>query len=174
LGYILKSTLYNDDTFDILCLRIERGTVVVKKYIVRLTNEEQKHLKDVTAKGKAAAYKIRHANILLAVDVNGQNRNDDAAALMFGCRRQTVENVRRRLIENGLEAALGRKHREKPGRAYKLDGEKEAQLIAISCSEPPQGRSRWTLEMLSDRLVALKVVDSIAPETVRQTLKKTR
>lgn len=144
-----------------------------KKYIVRLSKAEQKELKQLTKKGKVAAYKIKHANILLEADVNGANREDKEIAQIFHCHVNTVENVRKRLVERGLEAALDRKPQERPSRSKKLDGEKEARLIAMSCSKPPEGRDRWTLKMLSDKMIALEIVDSISPETVRQTLKKT-
>lgn len=144
-----------------------------KKYIVKLTKEEQEYLKGLTKKGKVAAYKIRHANILLEADANGANRTDAEIAKIFRSHVKTIEDIRRRLVGKGLEAAIGRKSAENPPRARKLDGEKEARLIAMSCSSPPKGSSQWTLKLLKDNLIALEIVDDISTETVRKTLKKT-
>lgn len=144
-----------------------------KKYVVRLTDEERAHLSDLVRKGKAAAYRIKHANVLLKVDADGANWKDEAAAEAFGCHANTVRNIRQRFVEVGFDAALERKKREEPARARKLDGYGEARLIALCCSEAPEGKSRWTLQMLADELVALEVVDSISDQTVRRTLKKT-
>lgn len=145
----------------------------MKKYIVRLSKTEQKELKALTKKGKTAAYKIKHANILLAADVNGANLEDKKTAKRYHCHVKTVENVRKRLVEEGLQKALERKVQEKPSRQKKLDGKQEARLIALSCSKAPKGRERWTLQMLADEMVTLAVVDDISTETVRKTLKKT-
>lgn len=144
-----------------------------KKYVVRLSKSEQKELKILTQKGKVAAYKIKHANILLAADVNGSNREDKEIAKMYHCHVKTVENVRKRLVEEGMQRALERKAQEKPSRQKKLDGKQEAHLIALSCSKAPKGRARWTLKMLSDEMITLAIVDDISTETVRKTLKKT-
>ena len=141
-----------------------------KKYIVKLTEEEQKSIKEVTSKGKSPAYKIKHAYILLQAT---QNKSDKEIAKNLGCHLNTVQEVRRRYVEQGLEAALGRKAQEKPSRSKKLDGRKEAQLIALSCSKPPEGRGKWTLQLLADEMVTLAIVDDISAETVRTTLKKT-
>ena len=153
---------------------VESRIQMAKKYIVRLTPEERSELKDLVSKGKTQAYRIRHANILLAVDADGPDWTDDQAAEAFGCHRNTVRNVRQRLVERGLEGALGRQEQLNPRRQRVLDGEGEARLIAIACSRPPEGRARWTLKMLADRLVELEVVESISDQTVRRTLKKTR
>ena len=144
-----------------------------KKYIVRLSGEERVRLQALISKGEAAAYKIRHANILLTADADGPSWKDERIAKAFGCHVHTVENVRSRFVLQGLEAALGRKKQACPSRERKLDGEGEARLIAVACSEPPEGRDRWTLELLADELVRLEVVDSISLQTVRRTLKKT-
>ena len=144
-----------------------------KKYIVRLTVEERSQLEALVKKGKTQAYRIKHANILLAVDADGPGWTDEQTAAAFHCNRNTVHNVRRRFVMQGMEAALGRKKQERPSRRRILDGEKEARLIAIACSQPPEGRSRWTLSMLADELVALKVVESVSRDTVRRVLKKT-
>jgi len=144
-----------------------------KKYIVRLLPEERQELENLVRKGKAAAYKIKHANILLTTDADGPNWSDEATAEAFGCHCNTVRNVRQRFVEQGLEAALCRAKQAKLSRERKLDGRGEARLIAIACSTPPEGRARWTLKMLADELVALEIVDSISDQTVRRTLKKT-
>ena len=146
-----------------------------KKYIVRLEQEERETLKKLVRGGKAAARKITRARVLLKADAGtggpGWTDQQIAEALEVGVR--TVENVRRRCVEEGLEAAVVDKPR--PARPWqrKLDGAGEAKLIALSCSDPPSGRARWTLELLGDALVALEVTDSISYETVRRTLKKT-
>jgi len=145
----------------------------MKKFVVRLTDEERTQLEKLTQKGKGPAYKIKHANILLAVDENGPAFNDMNAAKALSCNKNTVRNVRQRFVEQGLETALERKKQTRPSRQLKLDGEKEARLIAIACREPPAGYSRWTLKLLANELVALEVVDSISDQTVRRTLKKT-
>ena len=144
-----------------------------KKYIVRLSEEERRRLRALISKGKAAAYKIKHANILLKADADGPRWLDERIAKAFACHVNSVENVRRRCVLEGLEAALERKKQARPSRQRKLDGEGEARLIALACSEPPEGRDRWTLELLANELVRLKVVDSISSQTVRRTLKKT-
>lgn len=144
-----------------------------KTYVVRLTDEERVDLTRMVDAGKAAAYRIKHANILLKVDADGPNWTDEQAAEAFGCHGNTVRNVRRRFVEEGLISALQRKRQQRPSRPRKLDGEAEARLIALRCGEPPEGFARWTLHLLADKLVELEVVDSISHETVRQTLKKT-
>jgi transposase len=144
-----------------------------KKYIVRLTRPERQGLEDLVNKGQAAAYKIKHAHILLKADADGPAWIDAAIADAFCCHIGTVEGIRKRFVLEGLDAALGRKKRAFPPRERILDGAKEARLLALSCSQPPPGRSRWTLELLADKLVALNIVDSISYQTVRRTLKKT-
>ena len=140
-----------------------------KKYVVRLTAQERSRLETMVKKGRAAAYKIKHANILLAADLAGPAWPDQRIAQAFSCHPRTVENVRRQ----GLEAALQRKAQVRPPRQRKLDGKGKARLIALACSQPPKGRDRWTLKLLADHLVRLEVVDSISDQTVRRTLKKT-
>jgi len=145
-----------------------------KKYIVRLTIEERATLQTMVRKGRMAAYKIKHANILLAADVEGPGWADARIAEAFSCHPRSVENVRRRFVLEGLTAALERQKQRRPSRERKLDGEGEARLIALACSEPPDGRDRWTLKLLAEALVRLDVVDGISDQTVRRTLKKTR
>lgn len=143
-----------------------------KKFIVRLSKEEREELTSIVSKGKTQAYKIKHANILLNVDEDGLARTDKDIAAMLHCHLNTIHDVRRRYVEQGLEAALGRKRRENPPREKILDGEKEARLIAVACSEAPPGYSRWSLRMLADRLVELEVVKTISAPTVMRALKK--
>jgi transposase len=145
------------------------------KYVVRLSAEERQELEEVLRKGKAAAQRRRHAQILLKVDEGplGPAWTNDRTAEAVGVSAQTVINVRRRLVERGFAAALGRKKQARPFRAIVLDGEKEARLIALACGKPPAGHARWTLRLLADRLVELQVVESVSLETVRKALKKT-
>jgi transposase len=150
-----------------------RRLMMGKKYIVRLSEEERQSLQALVGKGKAAAYKIRHANILLKADADGPAWTDEQVAKAFGCHVGTVENVRSRCVLQGLQGAVERKKQSRLSREYKLDGEGQARLIAVACSQPPPGRDRWTLELLADELVRLQVVDSISGQTVRRTLKKT-
>lgn len=145
-----------------------------KKYIVRLSGEEREQLEALVKKGKGMAYKRLHAQILLTADVGeeGPGWKDQPISQALGVSTRTVERVRERLVEQGLEAALERapQQRYKP---LKLDGEGQAQLVALACSAPPEGRRRWTLQLLADRLVSLGCVEEISYETVRQVLKKT-
>ena len=145
------------------------------KYIVRLTDEERTDLEHLIHTGKhRAAATLIHARILLKADVGtgGPGWDDDRMVEAIECSASTVYRVRQTFVEEGMTAALFRK---KPtGRLYrKLDGEQEAQLIALACSTPPAGRTHWTMRLLADRLVELQVVESISPECVRTTLKKT-
>jgi transposase len=144
-----------------------------KKYIVRLTSEERSELADLIKTGKTSAYRIKHANILMAIDANGQGWTNKKTAEAYRCHSNTVLNIGQRFVEQGFEAAMDRKKQEAPSRECLLDGEKEARLIAVACSAPPEGRSKWTLQLLADKLVALEVVGSISGQTVRRTLKKT-
>jgi transposase len=144
-----------------------------KKYIVRLTAEERKELKNLVNKGKTQAYRIKHANILLAVDADGPNWPDHQAAKAYKCHKNTVVNVRQRFVEQGFEDALERKKQQSASRKRIIDGESEARLISIACSTPPKGCAKWTMQMLADELIVLKVVDSISGQTVWRTLKKT-
>ena len=146
----------------------------MKKYIVTLTAEERQGLHDLIAAGKAAAQKLAHARILLKADAapGGPAWADDRIAEAVEVSVATVERVRQRFVEQGLDAALDRKHRERPARVIKLDGRAEARLIALACSAPPEGRKEWTMQLLADKLVELEVVPSISDETVRRSLKK--
>lgn len=150
------------------------GDTMPKKYIVRLSDEERQQLTELISKGKTAAYKIRHAHILLKADADGPAWTDERIAESFAVSLNTVMGVRQRLVEQGLEAALTRKKQAHPSRQPRLDGEGEARLIALRCSAPPDGHARWTLRLLADQAVALEIVEAISHETVRQALKKTR
>jgi len=146
-----------------------------KRYVVRLTGEERASLQRLVSAGKAAARKILHAHVLLQADEgsDGPGWPDTQISEALSVHPNTVAGIRERFVERGLEAALNRKKQDRPSRLPKLDGKGEAYLIAMRCGPPPQGRKRWTLQLLADRLVALQVVDSLSYETVRRTLKKT-
>ena len=144
-----------------------------KRYIVRLTDEEREDLTQLVSKGKAAARKLRRARVLLKADADGPAWADRRIAEALDVGTRMVENIRRRFVEEGLEAALNRKKRCRPPREKVLDGEKEAKLIAMCCGKPPEGRARWTLRLLAGNMVELDIVESISYETVRRTLKKT-
>ncbi len=151
----------------------KRGNLKVK-YVVRLTADERIELEKLLKVGRTAAYKRRHAQVLLKVDEGelGPAWTDERTAEAIGVNVRTVRNVRQRFVEGGLMAAVERKRQVRPSRQVVLDGEKEARLIAIACGKPPAGHARWTLRLLADRLIELRIVDSISPETVRQPLKK--
>ena len=146
----------------------------MKRYIVTLTSEERQHLQDLIAAGQAAARKLAHARILLKADAaeGGPGWPDRRIADALEVSTDTVERVRQRFVELGLDAALDRKRRGRPPREVKLDGRAEARLIALACSAPPDGRAAWTMQMLADKLVELEVVPTISDETVRRALKK--
>lgn len=145
------------------------------KYVVRLTSEERAQLQRLISVGKASARKLLHARILLQADQGpeGPAWKDEQIAEGLSAHPRTVANVRQRLVEQGLEAALDRKKQARPSRQRTLDGKAEARLIALRCGEPPEGRTRWTLQLLADKLVELDVVESVSYETVRRVLKKT-
>jgi transposase len=146
-----------------------------KTYLVTLTPEEREWLTALVKAGQRSARTLTRARILLKADqAQGGPAWEDARIVeALDCGLRTVERVRQRFVERGLEAALDRKPQDRPSRQRKLDGAAEARLIAVACSAPPLGRARWTLTLLADRLVELEVVDSVSDETVRRTLKKT-
>jgi len=144
-----------------------------KKYIVRLSDEERAACQEVVKRLKGSSEKVRRAQILLKADVEGLGWSDAKIAEAFDCRVQTVETLRKRLVIDGFAAALERKRRATPPTPRKLDGAGEAKLIAMRLGKPPAGYGQWSLQLLADELVVLEVVDSICPETVRKTLKKT-
>jgi len=147
-----------------------------KRYVVELTPEERQQLGQLVSSGKRSARTLTRSRILLKADQaqGGPAWPDDRIAEALGCGRRTVERVRQRLVEEGLEAALHHKPQARPSVAPKLDGAGEARLIALACSQPPDGRDGWTLQLLADKLVELRVVESVSYETVRRVLKKTR
>lgn len=145
-----------------------------KRYRVTLTEVERQELRAMVTAGKAAARKLVRARVLLLADQaeGGPGKSDPEIIDALGCGRATVERIRKQFVEEGLEETL----QPKPSmRVYarRLDGKAEAHLVAMACGAPPEGRSRWTLRLLGDRLVALGDVESVAHETVRRTLKKT-
>jgi hypothetical protein len=141
----------------------------MKKYEVKLSGTEREELEQMVRSGRgASARAIRRANILLKAD---EGWTDERIAEAYGVVTGTVHDVRRQCVEAGVAATLARKPGYQPQRT--LDGKGEAHLIAITCSEPPEGRKRWTLRLLADRMVALGYVEQVSHETVRQTLKKT-
>ncbi len=146
-----------------------------KLYIVELSAEERSQLKEIVSKGKASAYKRLHAQILLMSDVGpkGPGLTDEKIVEALDIGFSTVNRIRKRFVEEGLESALNRKEQKKR-KLPKIDGKAEAILIATACSKAPLGHKRWTLNLLADRLVELKYVESVSHETVRQRLKKTK
>jgi len=146
---------------------------MIKKYIVRLSDEERAVCQDILKNLKGSSQRFRRAQILLKADADGPAWSDLKIAEAFNCRVQTVENLRKSLVTEGFELALDGKRRPEPPTPCKLDGEAEAKLIAMRLGKPPAGYGHWTLQLLADELVALEVVDSISHETVRKALKKT-
>ena len=144
-----------------------------KKYVVRLSQDERDHLNGVVKKLDGSSQKVRRAQILIKADVNGPNWTDARIAEAFSCRIKTVENIRQRLVTEGFEQTLNGKKRENPPVEKLLNGEQEAQIIAMRLGPPPKGYANWTLRLLANKVVELGIVDSISYETVRQTLKKT-
>jgi transposase len=140
-----------------------------KRYIVDLTADERTGLLALLNRGVAPARRLTRARILLRADEGG---TDPEIAAALHVHRATVERTRRRFVEGGVERALS--DRPRPGGRPKLDGKGEAHLVALACSAPPEGRARWTMQLLADRLVELALVEAISDETVRRTLKKTR
>jgi len=124
-----------------------------KRHIVRLDPDERGQLEAIVSKGQASARKITHAQILLKVDAAGPKWTDEEAAGAFNVQESTVRAVRERFVFEGLESALNRKKAIRPPVEPKLDGAKEAHLIAMACSQPPDGQVRWTLRLLANRLV---------------------
>jgi len=141
-----------------------------KRYPVRLTDPQRESLRRLIASGTAPARKLTHARILLKAD---EGWTDAAIARAVESSQPTISRVRKQCVEEGLEAALNRRAPTREYR-YKLDGAQEARLITLACSQPPAGQARWTLRLLADKLVELKVTDRLSYQTVRRTLKKTR
>ena len=147
-----------------------------KKYLVTLTSDERGHLDHLLRKGKVSALVSTRARILLKADQadGGPALEDAAIAEDLGVGLRTIGRVRERFVERGFEDCLRRKTQDKPSRVRTLDGIAEAKLIALACSDPPDDRDVWTMQLLADKLVELKVVDAISDETVRRAMKKTR
>lgn len=146
----------------------------MEKYHVTLTTEERTDLERLVSAGKGAARKLAHARILLLADTaSGHKRRDEAIVAALGASLRTVERVRQRLVTEGLPAALvPRPQPVRPGKV-KIKGDLEQRLVKLACSDPPQGRCHWTLQLLADELVVLGLVKKVSTETVRQALKKT-
>ncbi len=144
-----------------------------KRFVVKLTSEERSRLTRLINYGREAAYRRRHAEVLLLVDESkhGPKLIDREAAERTGFSIRTVEQIRERCVTEGLDSALERKKRSR-SRELRLDGEGEARLISLACSDAPEGYARWTLHLLADKLIELEVVESISHECVRQVLKK--
>jgi len=178
-----KRALFRPSTHSLLLCRLVGPNIfsfnvngagqLAKKYRVRLTEEERSYLESLVHKGKVAAHKRLHAEILLKADSSawGDQWQDSQISEAFGISTRTVERVRQRLVQEGLESAL---ERAKPSRVRNrvIDGENEAHLVALACSDAPDGYSRWTLRLLGQRMVELGYVESVSHETIRQTLKK--
>ena len=147
----------------------------VKKYVVRLSGEEREQLETLIRKGKSPARRLLKARILLKADVSesGDGWSDGRIIRALDASPSMVYRVRQQLVEEGLEAVLSRKQRATPAVARIFDGEKEAKLIALACSKPPQGRVRWTLRMLEKKVVELEIVDRASDSTIGRVLKKT-
>lgn len=145
-----------------------------REHIVQLTTEEQKKLHTVCSRGKSPARSIRRAQILLGADENRPEGKltDTEIAKQLHLHLNTVQLVRKSFAQRGLQATLDRKKRLTPPTPPKVTGELEAKIIALCCSEPPAGRSRWTLRLLADRAVELQYIDRISYDTVDRVLKK--
>ena len=146
-----------------------------KRYIVELDKDERKELSQLVKKEKIAAKKRIHAQVLLLTDCSRHGPAWKDAAVAQACRVtvRTVENIRKRLVLEGLDSAVNRKPQVRLSRSKILDGEKEAKVVALCCGAKPAGHARWTLRLLAERVVELDIADSISHETVRQCLKKT-
>ena len=143
-----------------------------KKYIVRLSDAERRVCDNVVKELKGSSQKARRAQILLKSDADGPAWTDEEISEAFGCRAQTVENVRRRFVTESFESALEGQKRDTPPTPPILDGEAEAKVIAMRLGKPPAGYGRWTLRLLAEQVVELEIVESISHETIRTTLKK--
>lgn len=143
-----------------------------KKYIVRLTDQERNELVAVVKKLKGSSQKVRRAQILLKADVEGPHWTDQQIADAFACRRQTVEQLRQRVVECGFQAALNGKQRARPPVEKLLDGKQEVAIIALRLGSPPPGYAHWSLRLLARKVVELEIVEAVSHETIRRTLKK--
>lgn len=147
----------------------------MSKYSVKLNQEQRKLLDDLVKKGEAPARKILHAQILLKSDTGqwGPRWRDKQIQEAFGLGETVIKRVRKRYVDKGLEDALQRRKQPKRPEKQKMDGKQEAQVIAVLCTEHPEGQERWTLRALTDRIVELEIVEQVSYETVRTVLKKT-
>jgi transposase len=143
-----------------------------KKFVVRLSDEERGVCQEIIKHLKGSSQKFRRVQILLKTDAEGPAWSDVRIADAFDCRVQTIETLRKRLVTEGLALALEGKKRQEPPTPCKLDGEAEAQLIALRLGKPPLGYGHWTLQLLADEMVSVEIVDAISHETVRKVLKK--
>jgi hypothetical protein len=144
-----------------------------KSYIVRLNEDEHHTCHEMIKKLKGTSQKVRRAHILLKADADGPNWKDQDIADTFFCSRQSVENLRKRLVTEGFDVALHGKKRPQPPRQKILDGEQEAQVIALRLGNPPTGRNGWTLRLLAQKAVELEIASAVSHVTVQKTLKKT-
>ena len=148
----------------------------MKRYVVTLEKREREELESITHKGSHRSQKVINALILLNCDeseFNDHRARGEAIAGVLRISVRKVERVKKRFVEDGMEAALGSRQGRRSSYVRKADGEFEARLIALSCGEPPQGRSQWSLRLLADRVVELGYIDNVSHETVRRVLKKT-
>jgi hypothetical protein len=143
------------------------------KYRVTLTAEERVGLEQLVSTGKGAARRLTHARILLLADTRGENHADEDIVAALGSSLRTVARVRQQFVTQSLEAALNRKSQPPRPDKIKIKGDLEQRLVRLACSDPPQGRCHWTLQMLADELVVLGLLKAVSVETVRQALKKT-
>jgi transposase len=148
--------------------------IIVKKYVVRLSDDERQQLATLIRKGSSPAQRLMKARILLKADVSegGEGWSDNQIIEALETSPSMVYRVRKQLVEEGFEAVLSRKPRATPAVPRIFDGEKEAKLIALACSEPPKGRARWTLRLLENKVVELNIVDRASDSTIGRTLKK--
>jgi transposase len=149
--------------------------ILVKKYVVRLSDDERERLAALIRKGSNPAHRLLKARILLKADVSeaGEGWSDNQIIDALATSASMVYRVRKQLVEEGFEAVLSRKPRATPAVPRIFDGEKEAKLIALACSKPPKGRARWTLRLLENKVVELNIVDRASDSTIGRTLKKT-
>jgi len=152
------------------------GEIGIKKYVVKLSEAERNHLQGLINKGKSPAKRLLKARILLKTDAgaHGEGWSDGRVVEALDTNMSMVTRVRQQFVEEGLEAVLSRKERAAPAITPIFDGEKEARLVALACSTPPEGRARWTLRLLEDKVVELGIVERASDNTIGRVLKKTR
>jgi poly-gamma-glutamate capsule biosynthesis protein CapA/YwtB (metallophosphatase superfamily) len=150
--------------------------IAVKKYVVKLSDEEREQLNTLIHMGKHPARRLMKARILLKADASeaGEGWSDSEIAAALDTSVDTVARTRQQLVEEGVESVLTRKHSPASARSRIFDGAAEAKLIALACSKPPKGRARWTLQLLEEAVVELNIVDRASDNTIGRTLKKLR